>query len=181
MHPWKAAALIVALSASSAAAQQTRAVDLDYRATHASWESSCVEAVVDRHGPSCLLSGLDEVSRMRLVVVAYAKGDAMLSELWLVMPDGLRHEDLPGLLDVELQPSDSDALLTLQGQPLSLGDDRASYLIMAHPDAVEDLILGNARATVTVHLGGGEPLHGRFDLLSGAAAWRAVQMHQGWR
>jgi len=171
------AAALLSLGLAGAAVAE----DLDYSATHAAWKTHCVEMLAERHGASCLIEGLDETSGMALLLVTYPMNAKLNGELWLAMPDELRHEDLPGVLDVELQASDEDAPQELQGQPIALEGDRPTYLLMAHPDAVQDLVLNNAEAKVIVDLGGEAPLEGRFDLLSAAAAWRAVQLHQGWR
>jgi hypothetical protein len=156
-------------------------IDAAYLAEHDGWETRCVEQLAERKGASCLIGHRDEASGLALFFVVFPLQDETRGELWLAMPEGLDHEDLPGVLDVQLQAAADDAPKKLQGQPIELDGGSATYLLLAQPDEVESLALTKPSVSLEVDLGGEAPLEAGFDLAGAAAAWNAVQSHHGWK
>jgi hypothetical protein len=179
VRSWIMAALLAFAPAGSAGAQEPM-VDAAYQAEHDGWITRCVEKLGDRHGGSCLIERQDEASGLSALVVAFPESGETVGELWLVMPAGLRDGDLPDLLnvDVQLGADGKEMLLPAQFKPLLEGRDTYRLIVPQMP--LEDLAKKSEAVTLSVDLGGGEPLRARYDLSGAVAALHALEEHQGW-
>lgn len=179
VRSWIMAALLAFAPAGGAGAQEPM-VDDTYQAEHDGWITHCVEKLGDRHGGSCLIERRDQASGLSALVVAFPSNGKTVGELWLMMPEGARDEDLPDLLSVAVQlgADEKETLLPAQSKPLL--DGRVTYLLSVPQVPLEDLARESDAVSLSVDLGGGAPLQARYDLSGAVAALHALEEHQGW-